>query len=90
MIRTCGRCGRTIHGKLGVLLEHGRDCPMTEELQRAVLRFAKANGRHWRARLSREWMEDGDLGPQLRRVRNVVGPSGLYEIRLESFFVTDK
>lgn len=71
MIHTCPRCGHAHPGTCGV------DDDMLETLRR----FARAEGRCWKSRLVDLWSRGADADkPLLRRLRNVIGPSGLYRL----------
>lgn len=48
----------------------------TDDQVRALLAYAKANGRRWKAQLNHEWMSGTASGP-LQQVRNSFGPSWL-------------
>jgi len=58
----------------------GEECPVDDEMRLALASFAHSYGRCWKSRLTWSWNRDQDLGPELRRVRNVIGPSGLRRI----------
>jgi hypothetical protein len=45
----------------------------------ALKQYAKDHGRTWKSQLVNEWMEGSDT---LRYVRNTIGPSGLYRLKL--------
>lgn len=45
----------------------------------ALRAFAAAHGRCWKSHLRRLWSSGRDVG-ELRRLRNVLGPSGLARI----------
>jgi len=55
---------------------------LTDGMLRALREFAENNGRNWRNHLSQEWSAGHDLGPELQQVRNIIGPSGLWKIKL--------
>jgi hypothetical protein len=55
---------------------------LTDGMIQALRDFASNNGRNWRTELSREWCAGHDLGPELQQVRNAIGPSGLWKIKL--------
>ena len=43
--------------------------------------FTDKEGRTWKAKLRQLWLENGDVdNPALRRVRNIIGPSGLDKV----------
>lgn len=74
--RKCLWCGQFGHG-------YGVICPSVDaEMREALVEYAKSHGRTWKAQLSLDWTEGVDLGAALQRVRNVVGPSRLYAMRL--------
>ena len=55
-------------------------CQVDGPMRIALAEYAAKHGRTWKAQLSAAWMVNEDLGADLRRVRNVVGPNGLYQI----------
>jgi ribosomal protein L37E len=74
----CRRCGHNVR--------HFPDgkCGVTDEMRDALKRYAEANGVRWKSKLSWGWMTNDPEAcvPLLIQVRNVIGPSGLYKIRL--------
>ncbi|WOJ91708.1 hypothetical protein RZS28_19890 (plasmid) [Methylocapsa polymorpha] len=60
---------------------------LTPEQIEALQSFAKRNGRCWKSKLCTLYMNGRDAvqpeGPFLRQVRNTIGPSGLYRMRLD-------
>ena len=75
MQRNCQRCGSPFIG-------HPFVCPMTDEMLAALRQYKDAHGRTWRSRLSLDWTVGKDLGPALRQVRNIIGPSRMFKIRI--------
>lgn len=63
----CLYCGRR---------RDGRACPMSADLREALAKFARENGRSWKAALRDLW-ESGDDAGELRQIRNIVGPTQL-------------
>jgi hypothetical protein len=55
---------------------------LTDDMLAALREFAANNGRTWRNALLAEWSAGHELGPELRQVRNLIGPSGLWKIKL--------
>lgn len=70
----CRWCGR---GNFGGL----RDCPVTIEMRRAVKRYAAANGRTWKSKLSDDRMNGRIQDADLQRFCNTVRPSVWMKIR---------
>lgn len=54
---------------------------LDDEAWTALQAYAAEHGRYWKSKLRELWMTGQDSGP-LRRVRNIVGPSGLDRVRL--------
>jgi hypothetical protein len=54
-----------------------------QEVMDTLREFARREGRCWKFRLRRIWEngEDAD-DPALRRARNLIGPSGLFKLKL--------
>lgn len=56
-----------------------------DELWRALIDFRRRHGRYWKRALSLKWMNGGDdferFSSSLRTVRNLFGPSWLYDLR---------
>lgn len=65
---------------------------LPENVVRALQKFARYEGRYWKSRLSTAWVLGKDLswaceqGWELQYARNVLGPSGLYNLRLDVDF----
>lgn len=55
---------------------------LSKPMLMALRDFASANGRCWRTVLSEEWSAGHDLGPELMRVRNEIGPDGLWLLKI--------
>jgi len=59
---------------------------LTPEQACALRSFASRNGRRWKYKLCTLYMNGRDAdepeGPFLRQIRNTIGPSGLYRIKL--------
>jgi len=55
---------------------------LSPEMLHALQAYREANGSNWRYKLSKAWSEDQDLGAELRRVHSIVGPYGLWKIKL--------
>lgn len=53
---------------------------LTPEDRGSLMQFRAQNGRTWRAALREEWIQGQDCG-WVRRVRNTLGPSGIYGIK---------
>lgn len=72
----CRWCGRRRHDS--------RECPVTLPMRRALVEFReqqrKAGNRAWKAELQRLWESSVDIGPELRQLRNVMGPSLLAKL----------
>jgi hypothetical protein len=60
---------------------------LTSEQIEALQSFAKRNGRCWKYKLCTLYMSGRDAdqpeGLFLRQVRNTIGPSGLYRMRID-------
>lgn len=56
-------------------------CSVDAAMRNAIVEFALVNGRTWKSRLLAAWMHGEDVGAELQRVRNVVGPTGLLKLR---------
>jgi hypothetical protein len=59
---------------------------LDQEEREALKQFATQQGRQWRIVLQQMWMSGNYWGtdtnaPALQRVRNKIGPSGIYNIR---------
>jgi hypothetical protein len=77
-IQLCRWCGR-----LNTLHDVNRGCSVTPAMRRALVDYAREHGRTWRSQLSMLWLTDGDVDePLLRAIRNIIGPSGLYKIKV--------
>ena len=77
-IRLCTWCGR-----MNTLHDVNLGCPVTPEVRRAIVDYARAHGRTWRSQLCWLWTNDGDVNePLLRAARNIIGPSNLYKIKV--------
>ena len=74
--RHCPHCGQwTEHSPAG--------CPVPPEVTNRLLAFKRAHGVRWKAALCELWMQGQDWNDsELRRARNLIGPSGLYKITL--------
>ena len=83
MLEQCESCGTGLEqGQIGLC----DNCNQPSEVQLAALqRYADANGRSWKGRLSQAWSTGADeRGPDaayLRQVRNQHGPEWLYSKR---------
>lgn len=76
MQRDCPRCGLRNR-------EHrGMGCPMDKEMFEAIVKFATQRGRNWRSKLREAWLRGDDVGEELQRVRNVVGPTRLAKVKV--------
>lgn len=66
------------------LLSHSLgDGQMTLEQHAALVAYAKANGRTWKAKLREDWMSARiPEGAALRALRNEIGPTGLTRLRV--------
>lgn len=65
------------------------DCPVTAEMRFALHSWMIENGHLWKSKLLKAWMNGMDVGPELLRLRNLIGPSGILKItssRLERWF----
>lgn len=58
----------------------GFECPVTPAMREAICTWAADNGYNWRSLLIDAWACGRDVGPELQRVRNVIGPSQLLKI----------
>jgi hypothetical protein len=58
-----------------------RKFPISVDQLMAVQAFKKTNGRRWKSLLLWEW-DRGDCEPELRQLRNALGPRWLYRQRL--------
>jgi hypothetical protein len=73
----CPRCGQvpTVHP--------AACCPVPPEVTARLLAFKRAHGIRWKAALCELWMQGRDWNDsELRRARNLLGPSGLYKLEL--------
>jgi hypothetical protein len=52
------------------------------EMIEALRAYAAEHGKQWRRKLSFAWASGRNLGAQLQRARNVIGPSGLARFKL--------
>jgi len=68
----CLWCGQHRH--------HCRPCRMPTHLRLALRTYAAAHGRTWRSQLLEQWRRGEESDLQLRRIRNLLGPSGLQRI----------
>ena len=71
----CSRCGVS-HADV----REFHVCPIDDDMLAALRRYAADNGRCWKSNLRADWSADRDLGEPLRRVRNILGPSGIERI----------
>jgi hypothetical protein len=55
-------------------------CPIDAEVRLAIASFAASHGRRWKSALRDLWSSGRDADPNLRRARNLIGPSGLDRI----------
>ncbi len=56
---------------------------LNQDMLDTLQEFAASNGKQWRAKLRRLWTTNGDTSnANLRRLRNVIGPSGLSKIKV--------
>ena len=61
----------------------GAGCPVRPEVTERLVAFKRAHGVRWKAALCELWMQGQDWNDsELRRARNLIGPSGLYRIAL--------
>ena len=58
------------------------------EVVAAVIAFANANGRTWRAKLRSLWNSGRDTG-LLRQARNTIGPSGIDRLKINPVTAED-
>lgn len=73
----CPGCGhaRTDHPVAG--------CPVPPEVTARLRVFKREHGARWKAALCELWMQGQDWDDsELRRARNLIGPSGLYKLKL--------
>lgn len=61
---------------------------LTPPQREAILAYAEANGRSWKARLSADWMRAaanvrGEYRAELQQVRNCLGPRWLHRVSLD-------
>ena len=70
--QACVWCGRIDNHYWG-----DRVCQVDQPMKDALCEYARANGRRWKSKLAAAWTAGEELGPDLRRVRNVLGPRGL-------------
>lgn len=86
-------CGNQFRVHMPALPERSVKCEarevktLTPDQARAVLKFAKAEGRYWKTYLQNAWISGRDErmqdGGYLRQVRNDFGPSWLKRVKLE-------
>jgi hypothetical protein len=54
---------------------------LEQQAMEAIKRFAHANGRNWKSKLSAFWARGEDVNlTGLRLARNIFGPSGIYKM----------
>lgn len=58
-----------------------RTAPIPQAIINALIKFRAAHGRNWKSVLCELWMQGQDEG-DLRWARNVIGPSGLKDVKL--------
>lgn len=79
----CRWCGFTqVVAKERAARRNEFGCKVTLGMRRALLLFARANGRLWKDKLHQEWEGEGagipaDLQGDLRALRNITGPTWL-------------
>ena len=56
-------------------------CSVPPEVTERLRQFSAENGKRWKSILSRLWLRGEDEG-LLRQARNMIGPSGIYKIKL--------
>jgi hypothetical protein len=49
------------------------------EVMQELQKYAMENGRNWRSKLSLEWTQGSET---LRWIRNAIGPTGLYALKI--------
>lgn len=49
----------------------------------ALQAYADANGARWKMKLVTAWMNGEYMTPELQQARNVLGPTGLYKLRIK-------
>ena len=55
---------------------------ISDDQMSALKNYSEKHGPSWKDKLQTSWMKGGDHGPELQRLRNTVGPSGLAKISL--------
>ena len=55
---------------------------ISDDQMSALKNYSEKHGPSWKDKLQTSWMKGGDHGPELQRLRNTVGPSGLSKISL--------
>jgi hypothetical protein len=75
--RHCPRCGQP------PMAHPAASCPVPPEVTARLVAFKMAHGVRWKALLSELWSQGQDWNDsELRRARNLIGPSQLYMIKL--------
>jgi hypothetical protein len=71
------------HGEQAPTAHPGAGCPVPPEVTERLMAFKRAHGVRWKAALCELWMQGQDWNDsELRRARNLIGPTGLYTIKL--------
>jgi hypothetical protein len=55
---------------------------ISDDQMDALKNYSEKHGRSWKNKLQASWMSGGDHGPELQRLRNTIGPSGLSKISI--------
>jgi len=75
--RHCPRCGSAPNDHPGARY------PVPPEVTARLMAFKRAHGVRWKSALCELWLQGQAWNDsELRRARNLIGPSGLYRIKL--------
>lgn len=75
----CPNCGLRRNGP-----HRSQGCQVTNDMLLAIATFAQRHGRQWKQKLRDCWTRGEDVGSELQRVRNIVGPTRLEKVKLPS------
>jgi hypothetical protein len=57
------------------------DCRIDTRVRHALSYFAASNGNRWRRKLIDAWARGDAMSSELQQARNILGPSGLMNIK---------